>query len=64
MEETMNRRRFRVAVVGLVVVGTFAAPAVMARGGETLTAKGQEVEVPVPTEPGLFTVKGGFARIA
>jgi hypothetical protein len=48
----------------LIVVATFAAPAVMAQSQETLTAKGQEVEVPVPTEPGIFTIKGEFARIA
>ena len=60
----MNEKRFQVAVVGLIVVATFAAPAVMAQSQETLTAKGQEIQVPVPTEPGLFTMKGEFARIA
>ena len=60
----MNKMRFPVAVVALIVVATFAAPAVMAQSKETLTAKGQEVEVPVPTEPGIFTINGEFARIA
>ena len=57
----MNRKRFLVA---LAVIATFAAPAVMVQSQETLTAKGQEVEVPVPTERGIFTIKGEFARIA
>lgn len=48
----------------------FAAVALMGIGAptataqDTLTASGQEVEVPQPTQPGLFTLKGEFARIA
>jgi hypothetical protein len=59
----MKVQRILVVVV-LIVAATLAAPAVMAQGQETLTAQGQEVEVPVPTEPGIFTMKGEFARIA
>ena len=60
----MKTKRFPVGVVTLIVAATLAAPAVMVWSQETLTAKGQEVEVPVPTEPGIFTIKGEFARIA
>ena len=60
----MNKQRFLIAVVALIIAATLATPAVMAQSQETLTAKGQEVEVPVPTEPGIFTIKGEFARIA
>ena len=47
------------AAVALMGIG---APAATAQ--DTLTASGQEVEVPQPTQPGLFTLKGEFARIA
>jgi hypothetical protein len=46
------------------MVALFTAPAVMAQTQKTLTAQGQEVEVPVATEPGIFTMKGQFTRIA
>ena len=57
---TMRKSMF-VAVTMLVVAG-FAAPAVMAQ--EVLKAQGREIEAPVPTEPGLFTLQGQYARIA
>lgn len=47
------------AAVALMGIGVPAATA-----QDTLTASGQEVEVPQPTQPGLFTLKGEFARIA
>jgi hypothetical protein len=64
MEETMNSRKGLFGVVVMLMVAFFVAPAVMAQNQETLTAQGQEVKVPVPTEPGIFTIKGQFARIA
>jgi hypothetical protein len=46
------------------MVALFVVPAINAQAQQTLTAQGQEVEVPVPTEPGIFTIKGQFTRIA
>jgi len=46
------------------MLALFLVPAVMAQNQQTLTAQGQEVQVPVPTEPGIFTIQGEFARIA
>ena len=60
----MKREKVLLTVMTTLMVALFAAPAVMAQAQETLTAQGQEVEVPVPTEPGIFTIKGQFARIA
>ena len=59
-------RRINVLVATTVMFGVafLAVPTVLAQNQETLTAQGQEVEVPVPTEPGIFTMKGEFARIA
>ena len=58
----MKIQRILFLVVALIAGAMLAAQAVMAQ--ETLKAQGQEVEVPVPTEPGLFTMKGEVARIA
>ena len=60
----MKRGGGSFAVGATFMVALFAAPAVMAHNQETLTAQGQEVKVPVPTEPGIFTIKGQFTRIA
>ena len=60
----MKSKRGSHAVAAMIIVAGLAAPAVMAQNQETLTAQGQEVKVPVPTEPGIFTIKGQFARIA
>ena len=48
-----------VVTIAIMGIGT---PAAMAQ--ETLKAGGQEVEVPQLTQPGLFTLKGEFTRIA
>jgi len=58
-----SQKNILIAVIMLVLAGS-AAPAVMAQDQQTLTAGGKEVEVPVPTEPGIFTIQGQFARIA
>jgi len=60
----MRQEKAHFAVTAVIVIAFLATPAVMAQSQETLTAKGQEIEVPVPTEPGIFTIKGEFARIA
>ena len=60
----MKARKSLIAPVMMLVVAAFAAPAVMAQDQETLTAQGKEIKVPVPTEPGIFTIQGQFARIA
>ena len=48
-------------VVTIAVMG-IGAPAATAQ--QTLTADGQEVEVPQATQPGVFTIKGQYTRIA
>jgi len=60
----MISRKGLLGVVAIFMVTLCTAPAVMAQNQETLTAQGQEVKVPVPTEPGIFTIKGQYARIA
>ena len=60
----MKQGRFWFTATVVVMVAVFATPAAMVQGQETLTAQGREVEVPVPTEPGIFTIQGQFARIA
>jgi len=60
----MISRKGLFGVVAIFMVALFAAPAVMAQDQQTLTAQGREVEVPVPTEPGIFTMQGQFTRIA
>jgi hypothetical protein len=60
----MRQKRALLVVAAVILTAFLAAPAVMAQNQETLTAQGQEVEVPVPTEPGIFTIQGQFTRIA
>jgi len=60
----MDARKSLLVVAMMLVVAVFAVPVVMAQDQQTLTADGQEVEVPVPTEPGIFTIQGQFTRIA
>jgi len=60
----MDARKSLFVVVMMLVVAVFAVPVVMAQDQQTLTADGKEVEVPVPTEPGIFTIQGQFTRIA
>ena len=58
----MNTQKSYFVVLIFLVVATVAAPAVMAQ--EKIKFEGEEIEAPVPTEPGIFTLKGQFARIA
>ena len=60
----MKRGGVPITVMATFMVALFLVPAVMAQAQETLTAAGEEVKVPVPTEPGIFTIQGQFARIA
>jgi hypothetical protein len=64
LEEAMKRRGVSITITAIFMAALFGTPAVMAQNQQTLTADGQEVEVPVPTEPGIFTIKGQFTRIA
>ena len=60
----MKREKVLFAVMTTFMVALFVVPAINAQAQKTLTAQGQEVEVPVPADPGIFTIKGEFARIA
>jgi hypothetical protein len=63
-EKKMKRRKSLSVAVTMLVFAGLSAPAAMAQDPEVLTAQGEEIQVPVPTEPGIFTIQGQFARIA
>jgi len=60
----MKRRKSLSVAATMLVFAGLSAPAAMAQDPEVLTAQGEEIQVPVPTEPGIFTIQGQFARIA
>lgn len=52
------------AFVCFTTVALMGIGAPPAAAQQTLTASGEEVDVPQPTVPGIFTVQGEFTRIA